>query len=234
MAANFLQDVLNQLLELNLPPLDTVTLTCALTVFLIAVDTHRLGLVVALLATGYLSLNAYNKFLDSRMDKTAREALVILKSSSHSIDAKVTQLTKLKSEIKQRNVPDAAISTVFDATRSAISSPHSSLSSAGFATHSNLLKRLYLQEHSQIIASNGRNFYTLLLERLGDHKEHIRSQAAQAFTDFWSAAPSEVEHQVLETALAGKNARAKEASIGWLLTVCLPFPPVPSSFLLVS
>lgn len=222
MAVHFLQDSFDQLLELETPALDPVKLVYALTIFLLAVDTSKLGIVVALLASGYLGLHAYLRYRDVRMEKTAKESLVTLKSSSHSIDAKVTQLIKLKSEIKQRNVPDAALSTVFAATRSAISSPHTSLSSPGFATLSNLLKRLYLQEHYQTIASNGRDFYPLLLERLGDHKEPIRLQAAQAFTDFWSAAPTEVEQQVLETALVGKNAKAKEASINWLLIVCLP------------
>lgn len=220
MAVHFLQNSFTQLLELETPALDPVKLTCALAILLIAVDTSQLGIVVALLASGYLGLHAYHRYLDVTMEKTAKEALVTLKSSSHSIDAKVTQLTKLKSEIKQRNVPDVALSTVFTATRSAISSPQSALSTQGYATLSNLLKRLYLQEHYQTIASNGRNFYSLLVERLGDHKEPIRSQAAQAFTDFWSAAPAEVEHQVLETALVGKNTKAREASINWLLIVC--------------
>ncbi|KAK2764307.1 suppressor of tub2 mutation [Arachnomyces sp. PD_36] len=208
-----------QLLELEtlLPDLQAGKLLVVCTILLLAVNSQRLGLLIVALATIYLSLHAYNRYLDSSMERTAKEALVILKSSSHSIDDKVKKLTKLKSEIKQRNIPDTALSTVFDATYSSISSLHSSLSAAGFATLSNLLKRLYLQEHYQIIVSNGRNFYPLLLERLGDHKEPIRSQAAQAFAEFWSAAPAEVEYQVLETALVGKNARAREASIDWLL-----------------
>lgn len=230
MAANFLQDLFYQLLELKVPELDPANYTWVLALFVFAADTSKLGFVVAALGSAILILNAVQTYLDIRMDKTANESLIILKSSSHSVDAKVTQLTKLKSEIKQRNVPDAALSTVFTATRSAIASPHQTLSSTGFGTLSTLLKRLYLQEHYNTIAGNGRNFYPLLLDRLGDHKEPIRSQAAQAFTEFWSAAPSEVEHQVLETALVGKNAKAREASINWLLTVRFPSRPPASLF----
>jgi CLIP-associating protein 1/2 len=160
------------------------------------------------------------------MEARATEALAALKSNNLSVEAKTAHLTKLKSDIKQKNVPDAAISTVFEAFRSAISSQHSSLSGAGFSALGHLLKRLYLQEQHQAIASQGRHTYGLLLERLGDHKERIRTQAAQAFTDFWPASPAEVEHHVLEVALVGKNPRAKESSMSWLLNVC-SLSPLP-------
>ncbi|KAK2788616.1 suppressor of tub2 mutation [Onygenales sp. PD_12] len=153
------------------------------------------------------------------MEARAEEVLAALKNHNLSIEAKITHVTKLKSDIKQKNVPDLAISNTFEAFRSAISSQHSSLSAAGFSGLGHLLKRLYLQEQQLAIASQGRSTYPLLLERLGDHKERIRAQAAQAFSDFWQASPAEVEHDVLEVALVGKNPRAKETSMTWLATM---------------
>ncbi|EEH17822.2 hypothetical protein PABG_00385 [Paracoccidioides brasiliensis Pb03] len=153
------------------------------------------------------------------MEARATEVLAAFKNSNLSVEAKVQHLTKLKSEIKQKNVPEVAVSTIFEAFRLAIASPHSLLSTAGFSALGHLLKRLYLQELHQTIASQGRSTYQLLLERLGDHKERVRSQASQAFSDFWQASPVEVEHHVLELALAGKNPRAKETSMAWLATM---------------
>ncbi|KKZ65297.1 hypothetical protein EMCG_08813 [[Emmonsia] crescens] len=153
------------------------------------------------------------------MEARATEVLAALKNPNLSVEAKTQQLTKLKSEIKQKNVPDIAISTVFEAFRYAIASQHSSLSAGGFSALGHLLKRLYLQDLHQAIAAQGRSTYPLLLERLGDHKERVRSQAAQAFSDFWQASPVEVEHHVLEVALVGKNPRAKETSMAWLATM---------------
>ncbi|OJD15856.1 hypothetical protein AJ78_03909 [Emergomyces pasteurianus Ep9510] len=153
------------------------------------------------------------------METRAIEVLAALKNPNLSVETKTQQVTKLKSEIKQKNVPDVAISTVFEAFRYAIASQHSSLSSGGFSALGHLLKRLYLQDLHQAIAAQGRSTYPLLLERLGDHKERVRSQAAQAFSDFWQASPVEVEHHVLEVALVGKNPRAKETSMAWLATM---------------
>ncbi|PGH11521.1 hypothetical protein AJ80_07087 [Polytolypa hystricis UAMH7299] len=150
------------------------------------------------------------------MEVRATEVLAALKNSNLSIETKATHLTKLKSEIKQKNVPEGAVSAVFDALRVAISSQQSSLSAAGFSSLGHLLKRLSLQELHGFIISQGRSTYPLLLEKLGDHKERIRAQAAQAFSDFWLSAPTEVEHLVLEVALVGKNPRAKETSMVWL------------------
>lgn len=153
------------------------------------------------------------------MEARATEVLAALKNPNLSIEAKTQQLTKLKSEIKQKNVPEVAISTVFEAVRYALASQHSSLSAGGFSALGHLLKRLSLQDLHQAIAAQGRSTYPLLLERLGDHKERVRAQAAQAFSDFWQSAPVEVEHHVLEIALVGKNPRAKETSMTWLATV---------------
>ncbi|EFR01378.1 hypothetical protein MGYG_04385 [Nannizzia gypsea CBS 118893] len=151
------------------------------------------------------------------MDERATELLAALRNTSLSVDAKVTSLTKLKSEIKQRHVPTSAAGDIFDAIRLAIASQHGSLSAGGFSALGHLLKRLYLQEQNALIASQGRHTYSLLLEKLGDHKERVRAHASQAFVDFWQSAPADVEHHVLEVALVGKSPRAKETSMMWLV-----------------
>ncbi|EEQ28864.1 suppressor of tub2 mutation [Microsporum canis] len=151
------------------------------------------------------------------MDERATELLAALRNTSLSVDAKIASLTKLKSEIKQRNVPTSAVGDIFDAIRLAIASQHASLSAGGFSALGHLLKRLYLQEQTALIASQGRHTYSLLLEKLGDHKERVRAQASQAFADFWQASPTETEHHVLEVALVGKSPRAKETSMMWLV-----------------
>ncbi|KAK2828970.1 suppressor of tub2 mutation, partial [Arthroderma sp. PD_2] len=151
------------------------------------------------------------------MDERATELLAALRNSSLSVDAKIASLAKLKSEIKQRNVPTAAAGDIFNAIRLAIASQHASLAAGGFSALGHLLKRLYLQEQDALIASQGRNTYSLLLEKLGDHKERVRAQASQAFADFWPASPVETEHHVLDVALVGKSPRAKETSMMWLV-----------------
>lgn len=156
------------------------------------------------------------------MEERATDLLAALRNNNLSIDVKTASLAKLKSEIKQKNVPDGAAPAIFESFRVAIASPHSALSSAGFSALGHLVKRLYLQEHRATIANQGRHIYSLLLDRLGDNKERIRAQAAQAFTDFWPVAATEVEHYVLEVGLVGKSARAKETSMSWLVNVCLP------------
>jgi CLIP-associating protein 1/2 len=153
------------------------------------------------------------------MESRAEELLGALKNPNISVDAKITGLSNLKSEIKQKNVPETAVPPIFDSLRVAISNQHPSLSSAGFSTLGHLLKRLYIQEFHNLVALHARQLYSICLERFGDHKERLRSQASQAFTDLWAAAPQEVENHVLGIALVGKNARAREMSMTWLATV---------------
>lgn len=153
------------------------------------------------------------------MESKAAELLAALKNINLSIDAKVAHLTTVKSDIKQKNVPESAVLTIFESLRLAIASQHSSLYSAGFSTLGHFFKRLYIQDQGYLISQHGRMLYPILLERLGDRKERTRAQAAQAFTDLWSAASGDVEHYVLEVALVGKNPRAREMSMIWLANV---------------
>ncbi|EHA18129.1 hypothetical protein ASPNIDRAFT_119023, partial [Aspergillus niger ATCC 1015] len=150
------------------------------------------------------------------MEPKATELVATLKNLNLAIDAKVSFLNSVKSDIKQKNVSEGAIPPIFESLRLSIASSHSTLLSAGFSTLGHFLKRLFIQEQHSIVASQARHLYPLLLERLGDHKERVRAQAAQAFTDFWPAASHEVEQHVLGTALVGKNNRAREMSMIWL------------------
>jgi CLIP-associating protein 1/2 len=158
------------------------------------------------------------------MEAKAAELLAAFKNPNVSVDSRVNHLTSIKSDIKQKNVPEGAIPIIFETIRLAITSQHYSVSSAGFSTLGHFLKRLSVQDQQQWIASSARNFYPLLMERLGDHKERTRAQAASIFTELWSTASDDVEYYVLGTALVGKNPRAKEMSMLWLSNVGL-VPP---------
>jgi len=154
------------------------------------------------------------------MESKAAELLAALKNVNLSIDAKAAHLASVKSDIKQKNVPESAVTTIFEALRLALTSQHSSLLGGGFSTLGHFLKRLFIQDQHHLISGQGRMLYPILLERLGDRKERTRAQAAQAFTDMWPASNADVEHYVLEIALVGKNARAREMSMIWLANVC--------------
>ncbi|KAE8355010.1 clasp N terminal-domain-containing protein [Aspergillus coremiiformis] len=154
--------------------------------------------------------------LESTMEPKAAELLAVLKNNNLAIDVKVGHLLGIKSDIKQKNVPDGAVNLIFECLRLAIASPHSALYAAGFSTLGHFLKRLFIQDQIHVVSAYARYLYPVLLERLGDHKERVRAQAAQTFTDLWPAAGPEVEHHVLEVALTGKNPKAKEMSLIWL------------------
>ena len=153
------------------------------------------------------------------MEAKAAELLAAFRNPNVSIDSKVAHLTSIKSDIKQKNVPEAAIPTIFETLKLALSSQHYNVSAAGFSTLGHFIKRLSIQDQQHWIVSQTKSFYPLLLERLGDHKEAVRTKAAQVFTDLWPIAHNEVEYFVLECALVGKNPRAKEMSLLWLAKV---------------
>ncbi|EAW07562.1 uncharacterized protein ACLA_022760 [Aspergillus clavatus NRRL 1] len=203
---------------LNPSAWNPVTIALALTLF-ISCSPHKFLCYLFTFIFLYVPLvvtPAEVKQFISKMESRATELVVALKNSNLSVDTKVGHLLGIKSDIKQKNVPEGAVPPIFESVRLAISSQHSSLSGAGFSTLGHLLKRLFIQEQHHLISVQGRILYPLLVERLGDHRERIRAQAAQAFTDLWLAASEEVEQYVLEQALTSKNPRAKEMSMIWL------------------
>ncbi|KAF9870057.1 hypothetical protein CkaCkLH20_12416 [Colletotrichum karsti] len=143
------------------------------------------------------------------------DLLKILRSEA-SIDVKVQHVTGIKSGIKQHNVPDVLIPQVFDGLRTASVSQHAILVNAGFTALNHLLTRLSRQE-PKYIAKEAKHTLPLVIDKLGDPKEKFRSLASQALTTIYTAAPMDVERSVRNVAMVGKNPRAKEAGMHWLL-----------------
>ncbi|PYH48453.1 uncharacterized protein BP01DRAFT_379645 [Aspergillus saccharolyticus JOP 1030-1] len=168
-----------------------------------------------LLFVGFLVEDDVRGFV-IRMEAKALELLEIAKSNTLSWDQKQTALVAYKSEIKQRNVPEAAVRPTFEALRTFIATPRGLEIGPAFQTLSHLIKRLTYQRQPQWIASYSRVLQPVLLERLGDNRERVRAFAAQAFTELWPAASAEVEYYVLDTAMVGRNPRAKEMALIWL------------------
>ncbi|KAJ6145729.1 hypothetical protein N7470_009624 [Penicillium chermesinum] len=139
------------------------------------------------------------------MEAKAAELLAAFKNPNVSIDARVAHLTSIKSDIKQKNVPEGAIMTIFETLKLAISSQHYSVCAAGFSTLGHFLKRLMIQEQQQWILAQTRNFYPVLMEKLGDHKERVRALSASIFTELWPLVGNEVEYFVLEVGMMTKN-----------------------------
>jgi CLIP-associating protein 1/2 len=150
-------------------------------------------------------------------DAQAVDLLVFLRTDA-SVDAKVAQINIAKSGIKHNNVPEAAVAPLFETTRTSMVSQHAALVNAGFSTLNHLLERLVRQEPKYIAKETVRTL-PLVIEKLGDHKEKYRIIAAQCLITFWRVSPAEVERTVRDTAMRGKNPRAKEASLHWLVQV---------------
>ncbi|KAG0155014.1 hypothetical protein PDIDSM_587 [Penicillium digitatum] len=139
------------------------------------------------------------------MEAKAAELLASFKNPNLSVDSKIAYLSSVKSDIKQKNVPEGAIHTIFETLRLAIGSQHYSVLGAGFSTLGHLLKRLAIQDQQQWIVHQAQSLYPILVERLNDPKERIRAHAASIFTELWQFAGNEVEYHVLEVALMTKH-----------------------------
>ncbi|KAG9247777.1 hypothetical protein BJ878DRAFT_414213 [Calycina marina] len=133
-----------------------------------------------------------------------------------SVDAKVHQFNTIKSGIKQTNVPDPAVPILFEATRTAMSTPHAALTNAGFSTLNHLLTRMSRQEPKHITKEAPRTL-PLVIEKMGDHKDKYRQLATQCLTTFWKNAPIDVERIVKNAGLVGKNSRMKETCVQWIV-----------------
>ena len=143
--------------------------------------------------------------------------LAVLRTDA-SIDAKVTQINNVKSGIKQNNVPEPCILSLFEAIRTSMESQHAAIVNAGFSTLNHLLTRLSRQEPKYVVKEAARTL-PLVVDKMGDQKEKYRQLAAQCLTTFWKAAPMDVERIVKNAGLVGKNSRMKEASMTWIVQV---------------
>lgn len=208
-------------------------------------NSHSLLAVIALIITTLYTSNFWNFFLTllgfafrflaiyallflarpelehfvARMEQKSEELLAVLKNSNLSLDVKVAHLLGVKSDIKQKNVPEGAVPPLFECLRLALASPHIALITAGFSTLGHFLKRLFIQELHSLVSVFAKELISCLLDRLGDHKDRVRGLAAQALTDMWPAAAPQIDRAVFEVGLTSKNARLRHSSLNLLSSV---------------
>ncbi|GAP82899.1 putative protein STU1 [Rosellinia necatrix] len=152
---------------------------------------------------------------DKLTDDQVQGLLAILKKDT-TVDAKVQYVTAIKSGIKQHNVPDSCVASVFEGLRQASASQHAALVNAGFTALNHLLTRLSRQE-PKYLHREAKQTLPLIVEKMGDQKDKFRALALQAMTTMYAHVPADVERFVRNTAMAGKNPRAKESSMQWVL-----------------
>lgn len=168
------------------------------------------------------------------------EALQSILRSDVPVDAKSKKVEAVKSSIKHHNVevPDHYLTQLFEALRVASSSQHGVLAKAGLSSLNHLLNRLSLQiarrslqmrqesaEHIREVRDEMKTTLPLLIDRMGDQKKELRSLAVQSLATMHKVLPpdvqsdlqADIEYHVRDIVMAGKNSRAKEASMQWLL-----------------
>ncbi|TGJ80370.1 hypothetical protein E0Z10_g8393 [Xylaria hypoxylon] len=141
--------------------------------------------------------------------------LAILKKDT-TIDAKVQYVTAIKSGIKQHNVPDSCVAPLFEGLRQASTAQHAALVNAGFTALNHLLTRLSRQD-PKYLHREAKLTLPLIVEKMGDQKDKFRTLAIQAMATMYSQLPVDAERFVRNAAMTGKNPRAKEAGLQWLL-----------------
>ncbi|KAL5611460.1 hypothetical protein BROUX41_000938 [Berkeleyomyces rouxiae] len=153
--------------------------------------------------------------LEKLTDEFVASLLILLRSDAY-VDTKVNEVTYTKSSIKQFSVPETCTPALFEALRLASMSPHAMLSTAGFTALNHLFTRL-LRHDSKLLPKEVPKNLNLVVEKLGDPKEKLRMLANQILVNVYPAAPIDVERFVRNIAMTGKNVRAKEAALHWLL-----------------
>ncbi|KAI0478029.1 clasp N terminal-domain-containing protein [Xylaria cf. heliscus] len=148
-------------------------------------------------------------------DDQVQGLLAILKKDT-TVDAKVQYVTAIKSGIKQHNVPDSCVAPLCEGLRQASASQHAALVNAGFTALNHLLTRLSRQE-PKYLQREAKQTLPLIVDKMGDQKDKFRALALQAMATMYAHVPADVERFVRNTAMAGKNPRAKESSMQWLL-----------------
>lgn len=139
-------------------------------------------------------------------------------ASDASVDAKVAQVTAVKTAIKHYNVPDTCVAPLFDALRLASRNQHAVLVNAGLTSINHLLARLTRQE-PRYVAREKKPTLDLLVDKMGDPKEKFRSLAVQSMVTMYKNedARPDVELRVRKVMDESKNAKAKESGLLWLL-----------------
>ncbi|KZF23393.1 hypothetical protein L228DRAFT_276250 [Xylona heveae TC161] len=141
---------------------------------------------------------------------------VLFVKNTQNLEAVSDFITHIKADVKHKQLPEDSIIPLFQIVRISISSPHSTVSSAGFSLLVHLLKRLNLQGQAKAIAANEKLLLPYLLDRLGDQKDRYRTFATLCLTELWLVCPQDVERAIKETALTGKNSKSKEAGMSWI------------------
>ncbi|KND88763.1 Protein stu-1 [Tolypocladium ophioglossoides CBS 100239] len=153
---------------------------------------------------------------DGKLSEQQVADLVTMLRGDASLDAKVQHVTTVKSGIKQHNVPEACVAQLFDALRAASASQHAALVNAGFTALGHLLTRLSRQD-PKLLAKEAARTLPVVADKLGDLKDKYRALAAQALSTIYAVAPADVERVLRNSAMSGKNPRAKEGGMHWLL-----------------
>ncbi|KAI0426952.1 clasp N terminal-domain-containing protein [Xylaria sp. FL1042] len=148
-------------------------------------------------------------------DDQVQGLLVILKKDT-TVDAKVQYVTAVKSGIKQHNVPESCVAPLFEGLRQASASQHAALVNAGFTALNHLLTRLSRQDPKYLIRE-AKQTLPLIVDKMGDQKDKFRTLAIQAMSTMYAHVSADAERFVRNTAMVGKNPRAKESSLQWLL-----------------
>ncbi|OAL47459.1 hypothetical protein IQ07DRAFT_682300 [Pyrenochaeta sp. DS3sAY3a] len=151
------------------------------------------------------------------MEQQAAELLAALRKPSTNVDARLQLFTNLKSGIKHNRVPDTCQAAIFECIRLAITaSTSAALVSTGFSTLSHYIKRLQLQNETQILTSQSAVLSAILHDKLGDARESHRTATVMILADLHHLMPTEVETLIHES-IKGNNARAKDASMTWIV-----------------
>ncbi|EMC96660.1 hypothetical protein BAUCODRAFT_54026, partial [Baudoinia panamericana UAMH 10762] len=153
------------------------------------------------------------------MEAQAANLLSVLKRPAAPSEAKLDALNQLKSSVKHSRCPEAAIPSIVEGLKLAISQQtSSSLALSACSALAHLVKRLKIQDASgQTIEQVAARLLPALQERLGDLKEPVRNAASQALTELYPYLAQDVEHVVREEAIGGSNVRAKEAGMQWVV-----------------
>lgn len=158
---------------------------------------------------------------DSKLTEQQVIDLPTILRGDTSLDSKVQYVTNIKSGIKQHNVPENLVPQLFDGLRAASTSQHAALVNAGFTALNHLLTRLSRQD-PKLLSREAARTLPLVVDKLGDHKDKFRSLASQGLTTLYTVSPADTERSVRNSAMGGKNPRAKETALQWLLEVLSP------------
>ncbi|KAK0391254.1 hypothetical protein NLU13_0755 [Sarocladium strictum] len=148
-------------------------------------------------------------------DQQVTDLPTVLRADT-TLDSKVNYLTAIKSGIKQHNVPDHLVPQLFDGLRQASTSQHAQIVNAGFTALNHLLTRMSRQD-PKLLAKEASRTLPVVIDKLGDQKDKFRALAGQSLTTLYAVVPQDVERSVRNSAMGGKNPRAKESALHWLL-----------------